>query len=371
VRRKEILRFKEDAGCRVFLSSESGGVGLNLQAASVVVNLDLPWNPAKLEQRIARSWRKHQKNRVNVINLVSQDTIEHRMLGTLKFKQGLADAVLDARGEAAAFERENARGAFMARLAEVMDTTLQVPVAGGQKKASDIPADQRLGALLQAENPGIGLCLARYGGDANQMQAVLAVGRPEAADALRGQVEKTHGVALPPDRVVVVTPETRALLLRLAELGFIAIRQDAAKRIFDTGASEPPPSPDQVRRGERARKILDGAKRQIKMAGVLAEGGFDDEADKAAREAVCRAAGTLILFAADVAADQVPYPVTDAWVAAVRSNAEVERRQVAVLQTAHFGLEAEPKAFIENARGFVEYCEARLEKRQLGSTRRS
>lgn len=370
MRRREILRFKEDADCRVFLSSESGGVGLNLQAASVVVNLDLPWNPAKLEQRVARSWRKHQKNRVNVINLVSQDTIEHRMLGTLKFKQGLADAVLDARGDTAAFEQENARGALMARLAEVMDTALQVPAAGGQKKALEIPADQRLSALLQSENPGVGLCLARYGGDADQVQAVLAVGRPEAADALRGQVEKTHGVALPPDRVVVVTPETRALLLRLAELGFITLRQDAAKRIFDTGAGEPPPSPDQVRRCGRAREILDGAKRQMRMAGVLAEGGFGDEADKSAREAVCRAAGTLILFAADVAADQATYPVMEAWVAAVRADTEVEREQVAVLQTAHFGLEAEPKTFIEKAKGFVGYCEAFLEKRQLGGGRK-
>lgn len=370
-RRKEILRFKTDANCRVFLSSESGGVGLNLQAASVVVNLDLPWNPAKLEQRIARAWRKHQKNRVNVINLVSQETLEHRMLGTLKFKQGLADAVLDARGEAESFERENARGAFMARLAEVMDTPLKVGGNAAGRKPVDVPAEQRLGALLETENPGVGLCLARYGGETGQVQAVLAVGRPETAETLRQQVEQTHGVVLPPDRVMVVTPEMRAALHRLAELGFIELKTDAAKRIFDIGADEPPLSPDQKRRCGCAREILDGAKRQMKMAGVLADSGFGDEADKAAREAVCRAAGTLILFAADVAADQVPYPVTDAWVAAVRSDAEVAREQVAVLQTVHFGLEAESKTFIEKARGFVEYCEACLERRQLGGMKNS
>ena len=33
-----------------FLSTDAGATGLNLQAASVVVNCDLPWNPAKLEQ---------------------------------------------------------------------------------------------------------------------------------------------------------------------------------------------------------------------------------------------------------------------------------------------------------------------------------
>ena len=58
-RRAEIRRFRADPECRLFLSSESGRVGLNLQVADTVVNMDLPWNPARLEQRIARAWRKH------------------------------------------------------------------------------------------------------------------------------------------------------------------------------------------------------------------------------------------------------------------------------------------------------------------------
>ncbi|MBY0291677.1 MAG: DEAD/DEAH box helicase, partial [Alphaproteobacteria bacterium] len=52
-RRGEIHRFKEEKECKVFLSTDCGAVGLNLQVANVVINLDLPWNPAKLEQRIA------------------------------------------------------------------------------------------------------------------------------------------------------------------------------------------------------------------------------------------------------------------------------------------------------------------------------
>ncbi len=55
-RRSEILAFRNDPSCRIFFSTDSGGVGLNLQNASVVINCDLPWNPAKLEQRIARAW---------------------------------------------------------------------------------------------------------------------------------------------------------------------------------------------------------------------------------------------------------------------------------------------------------------------------
>ena len=86
-RRAEIRVFKIDPECRVFLSTDSGGVGLNLQNASVVINCDLPWNPARLEQRIARAWRKNQTRPVTVINLIAEDTIEHRMLGTLAAKR--------------------------------------------------------------------------------------------------------------------------------------------------------------------------------------------------------------------------------------------------------------------------------------------
>jgi hypothetical protein len=70
-------------------------VGLNLQAASILVNLDIPWNPAVLEQRIGRIYRLGQKRNVSIINMVSTGTIEHKMLGVLSFKKGLADGVLD------------------------------------------------------------------------------------------------------------------------------------------------------------------------------------------------------------------------------------------------------------------------------------
>ena len=53
--REEIRRFRLDPHYRLFLSSESGGVGLNLQNADTVINLDLPWNPTRLAQRIARA----------------------------------------------------------------------------------------------------------------------------------------------------------------------------------------------------------------------------------------------------------------------------------------------------------------------------
>jgi superfamily II DNA or RNA helicase len=94
-RKTLIQRFKEDPQCRLFLSTDAGGVGLNLQHASVVVNLDLPWNPAVLEQRIGRVHRLGQHRPVRVVHFIAQGTIEEGMLGLLAFKRSLFTGVLD------------------------------------------------------------------------------------------------------------------------------------------------------------------------------------------------------------------------------------------------------------------------------------
>lgn len=94
-RRKIIQQFKEDPGCRVFLSTDAGGVGLNLQSASMVINMDQPWNPAVLEQRIGRVHRLGQSRPVRVVNFISEGTIEQGMLALLSFKKSLFAGVLD------------------------------------------------------------------------------------------------------------------------------------------------------------------------------------------------------------------------------------------------------------------------------------
>jgi superfamily II DNA or RNA helicase len=95
-----IERFRNDPDCRVFLSTDAGSTGLNLQHASTLVNMDLPWNPAVLEQRIARIHRMGQVHPVRVINFVAKGTIEEGMLSVLAFKRSLAAGILDgASGE--------------------------------------------------------------------------------------------------------------------------------------------------------------------------------------------------------------------------------------------------------------------------------
>jgi superfamily II DNA or RNA helicase len=90
-----IERFRDDPACRVFLSTDAGSTGLNLQHASTLVNMDLPWNPAILEQRIARIHRMGQIRPVRVINFVAKGTIEEGMLSVLAFKRSLSAGILD------------------------------------------------------------------------------------------------------------------------------------------------------------------------------------------------------------------------------------------------------------------------------------
>jgi SNF2 family DNA or RNA helicase len=89
-------KFRRDADCRVFLSTDAGGVGLNLQAASAVVNFEPPWNPARLEQRIGRVHRLGQPHPVHVVHLLTRDSIEERVWETLKLKKSLFAGVFDS-----------------------------------------------------------------------------------------------------------------------------------------------------------------------------------------------------------------------------------------------------------------------------------
>jgi len=90
-----VERFRDDPTCRVFLSTDAGSTGLNLQHASTLVNMDLPWNPAVLEQRIARIHRLGQTRPVQIINFVAKGTIEEGMLSVLAFKRSLSAGILD------------------------------------------------------------------------------------------------------------------------------------------------------------------------------------------------------------------------------------------------------------------------------------
>jgi superfamily II DNA or RNA helicase/predicted nucleic acid-binding Zn finger protein len=100
-----IEKFRNDPACKVFLSTDAGGVGLNLQAASVVVNFEPPWNPARLEQRIGRVHRLGQSRPVHVIHILTEKSIEERVWETLALKKSLFAGVFDSPTDEVSFTK--------------------------------------------------------------------------------------------------------------------------------------------------------------------------------------------------------------------------------------------------------------------------
>lgn len=123
-KRKDIIaNFNDDNTCRVFLSTDAGSTGLNLQSASMVINLDLPWNPAVLEQRIARIYRLGQERNIQAINLISKESIEESMLDKLRFKSAMFEGVLDNGEDTIYLGDKSNFEMMMDTLSEAMDDT--------------------------------------------------------------------------------------------------------------------------------------------------------------------------------------------------------------------------------------------------------
>ena len=128
-KRQQLVRsFQNDPDCRLFLATNAGATGLNLQAANTVINVDLPWNPAVLEQRIARAHRMGQKNPVQVFVLVTEGTIEEGLLATLSAKHELALAALDVESDVDAVDLSSGIEELKRRLEVLLGRTPEAPV---------------------------------------------------------------------------------------------------------------------------------------------------------------------------------------------------------------------------------------------------
>ncbi|MCY4264829.1 MAG: DEAD/DEAH box helicase [Gammaproteobacteria bacterium] len=167
-RRQLVESFQNNEQCQLFMTTNAGATGLNLQAANTVINIDLPWNPAVLEQRIARAHRMGQKQSVQVYILVTLNTLEENLLMTLSAKRNLAMEALDPDASADEVEMESGMEELKRRLEVLLGAVPEAPVdvteqqkvekeIEQQRKISDaggqllVAAFQLLGELLPAE----------------------------------------------------------------------------------------------------------------------------------------------------------------------------------------------------------------------------
>ena len=282
-RRREINRFKTNPACRVFLSTDAGATGLNLQSASIVVNCDLPWNPAKLEQRIARAWRKYQTRAVTVVNLISENTIEHRMLATLADKRALAGGVLDREGDLTELKLRGGRQAMLERLEQILSPVPAQPPPAAAKRV--LPVDRPLGFAEEAArliNGALVRCEETYPLEGAHTLLLVVVER-EAAQwrerlAPLHREYFDHADPLAPVRLEVMDQETHAAIERLVAAGLLTPTAQGVRPLFPavTALVGPPPLTD----AEQARLafLREQTARKLRAATLLGDAGLTEEA---------------------------------------------------------------------------------------------
>ena len=370
-----VEQFFEDPKCKVFLSTDAGGVGLNLQAASMVVNLDLPWNPAVLGQRIARAHRHGQRQSVNVINLIAQGTIEERMLDTLAAKRAVFDAALNEDSTVVDLSFKDAGQGVLQRLEVLLETgtvkpelALEPTAAVAEAKPEEVkpvPTLQGLADLLVGRYPGR-ILLVRQAPQLPGAPAdgnILVVVDREPAK-LRPEVEKVlnehYGDVPAPGLLSMEQEGYRALSLLTGGL----IEQTAEAGTVYRAPAIPAPARDDARKAleqklRRTNEGFDTGDKRLKLASVVLQGGFPEEVMRPLRQALGWALSAHVSLVKDKTPNEdLPSPrlVEAELVATSRLPAElaarVDRVRALTAPPAE-GEEEAPPPSVEAAQGFI------------------
>jgi len=151
-----IREFSGGRGPAVFISTDAGGLGLNLQAADVVINLDVPWNPARLEQRIARVHRIGSKRPVQEVLVATRDSIEERILRLHETKRNVLANIWAKDGEDV-IDAPGGSGAFR----QMVDSLLNASAPGTQTPAARSVASKDSSARVAAVIPELSSAVSR------------------------------------------------------------------------------------------------------------------------------------------------------------------------------------------------------------------
>jgi superfamily II DNA or RNA helicase len=183
-RTQNIVEFHDDPGFRMLFTSDAGGVGLNLQrAANCVINLELPWNPAVLEQRIGRIYRLGQKLPIDVYNLVCEQGIESRIAALVGSKQAFFKGLFDSDTDSVQFGQASN---FLAKVQKLYEPEAIEAVAATGNVADEEPDSGDASIDEPADDPFEELIDAA---DESRDQAVAA--------ASTGNVETAPPAAVP------------------------------------------------------------------------------------------------------------------------------------------------------------------------------
>jgi len=207
--REELVhRFQTDPGCQLFLTTNAGSTGLNLQAANTVINIDLPWNPAVLEQRIARAHRMGQTQPVQVYVLITEGTIEENLLATIAAKKDLALAALDVDSEVDRVDLASGMEELKGRLEVLLGARPEAPVDESKQRAAQQSAEVRRERVAAAGGELLGAAF-KFLGELVPQQAPPPPALVAQLQAGLGACVEEDGSGRP--RLTVTLPDRAAL----------------------------------------------------------------------------------------------------------------------------------------------------------------
>ncbi len=267
-------------------------MGLNLQAASLVINLDLPWNPAVLEQRIARAHRHGQHSSVQVINLVAKDTLEERMLDTLAAKKNVFATVFGTDESPTSIRFADTGQNLLQKLGELLKTPAEVeldltpaaqpaPETESQLEAAPVPTLKDFAALLVDRLPGKILLVRKA-----PTEGILVVvsGAPVELRPMVENCLSENYLENPPQLHLMDSEGFRALANFIPALAAPPAPEDVAYHAVSLPAA---PIRDEIdSRRKRANAGLAFAEKRLALADVLLKGGFPEEMTRPLRESL-------------------------------------------------------------------------------------
>lgn len=293
--------FRKDSKVQLLFSTDTGSTGLDLQHASLLINLDLPWNPAFLEQRIARLHRLGQKEPVQVILLLADNSYEQRVALLLESKRELFMNVVspDARADVVEASKpkvewilETLRGPNEPAIESETAAQVQergVVVSPPAKERTSEPAEPtQVPHLTEDEDPTLCECVTRLKARlGNRIERILRIRNDvlvvvDVVDATADQAagEETH------KNIPVAVIDTRTAT-SLERLGTVADAQTIYVRPAEQSTST-------------VSSLMAQAQRKMKAAQVLLEGGCIQES--------LGLIGTAMLFAAAARAGHTSAP---------------------------------------------------------------
>ena len=149
-----IKKFETNREYKIFLSTEAGGTGLNLQIADTLINFELPWNPAKKNQRTGRIDRLGQKSDVlTIYTFITRNSIEEQIASGLLIKQNLFDGVLGEKGSPANVDfSSKGRSQFINQLEQFVIRSEQKEEVEPVQEELEFSAQEALADRITAES---------------------------------------------------------------------------------------------------------------------------------------------------------------------------------------------------------------------------